>query len=244
MNPEPCTDESPVLALSGLHAHYGGSHVLRGVSLQVRSGEVASLLGRNGAGRSTLLKAAMGLVAPTAGEVSLSGRNVAGLPAHEISRLGMAYVPESRDVFASLTVEQNLELGMQPARPGRHGWTRSQVFDYFPRLKARRHTRAGSLSGGEQQMLALSRALLGNPRVLLVDEPTEGLAPPVVQAVKELLEDVCRAGVAVLLVEQKLVIALEISSRVFLMGHGRVVFEGRPAELAAQPLLAQDWLAV
>ena len=236
--------DTALLRVDDLHAHYGKSHILRGVSFAVGRGEVVSVLGRNGSGRSTTLKAIMGLVAPSAGRVQLNGRPLAGAKPHAICRAGLAYVPEEREVFANLSVDENLRMGEQAPAPGAPRWTMQQMFDYFPRLKERRHTKAGSLSGGEQQMLTICRSLLGNPLVILIDEPTEGLAPKIVAQVAECIQDMRRQGVSVVLVEQKLAIALKVSSRVCVMGHGRIVFEGTPQQLADDDRLLADWLAV
>ena len=233
-----------LLSVENLHAHYGKSHILHGVSFKVARNEVISLLGRNGSGRSTTMKAIMGLVPPSAGQVRLQERELAGARPYAICRAGIAYVPEEREVFANLTVEENLRMGEQPAPPGAHQWTIEQMFDYFPRLKERRDTKAGSMSGGEQQMLTMCRTLLGNPRVILIDEPTEGLAPKIVAQVGECIQDMHAKGVSVVLVEQKLAIALKVSSRVCVMGHGRIVYEGAPQELAANEQLLAEWLAV
>ena len=233
-----------LLQVTGLNAHYGKSHVLRGVDLTVGRGEVLSLLGRNGSGRSTTLKALMGLVPPSAGRVELNGKELAGAAPHTICRAGLAFVPEEREVFANLTVDENLRMGEQPPQAGAVRWTMEQMFDYFPRLKERRRTLAGSLSGGEQQMLTMCRSLLGNPLAILIDEPTEGLAPKIVQQVGECIQDMQRKGVSVLLVEQKLSIALKVSNRVCVMGHGHIVFEGSPEALLADTALQQQWLAV
>ena len=235
---------APLLRLDGLHVHYGKSHILQGVDLEVRQGEVVSLLGRNGSGRSTTMKAIMGLVPPSAGDIRLRTRPLAGLRPHTICRAGVGYVPEEREVFHNLTVEENLRMGEQPPAAGAARWTVAQMFDYFPRLKERRNTRAGSLSGGEQQMVTICRSLLGNPLVLLIDEPTEGLAPKIVEAVRQCILDMRQRGVSVLLVEQKLAIALKVSDRVCVMGHGQIVFEGTPGEVAANDRLLADWLAV
>lgn len=237
-------DTAPLLQVQQLHAHYGKSHILRGVTFDVRRREIVSLLGRNGAGRSTTLKAVMGLVPPTGGAVQFNGRALAGQRPFRINRQGLAFVPEEREVFANLTVDENLRMGEQPAVGGAPPWTLDEVFGYFPRLRERRNTRAGSLSGGEQQMLTLSRSLLGNPLLMLIDEPTEGLAPKIVQAVGEFIQDIHRRGVAVVLVEQKLTIALKMSSRVCVMGHGHIVFDGTPAALKDSPQLMDAWLAV
>ena len=236
--------DTPLLSVRQLHAHYGKSHILHGVTFHVGRNEVVSLLGRNGTGRSTTMKAIMGLVPPTSGSVRLGDRELAGARPCAICRAGVACIPDEREVFANLSVDENLRMGEQPGPPGATTWTVEQMFDYFPRLKERRNTKAGSLSGGEQQMLAMCRSLLGNPLVILVDEPTEGLAPKIVAQVGECIRDLHRRGVSVVLVEQKLAIALKVSTRVCVMGHGRIVFEGTPQELASDKQLLSDWLAV
>lgn len=237
-------DGTELLVLRNLHAHYGKSHILHGVDFDLRKGEVVSLLGRNGSGRSTTLKTVMGIVTPTSGEVCLNGQNLAGRRPYAICRAGIGYVPEERETFANLTVDENLQMGVQRGASQAAHWTPEQMFDYFPRLKERRNTRAGSLSGGEQQMLTMCRSLLGNPLVMLIDEPTEGLAPMIVQQVGEMITDINRRGVSVILVEQKLVIALKVSHRVAVMGHGRIVFEGTPNDLSANATVMEEWLAV
>jgi len=233
-----------LLQVTGLNAHYGKSHILRGVTLAVGRGEVVSLLGRNGSGRSTTLKALMGLVPPSGGSIQLNGKELAGAQPHTICRAGLAFVPEEREVFANLTVDENLRMGEQPAVASAVRWSIEQMFDYFPRLKERRRTLAGSLSGGEQQMLTMCRSLLGNPLAILIDEPTEGLAPKIVQQVAECIQDMQRRGVSVVLVEQKLAIALKVSNRVCVMGHGHIVFEGRPEQLQSDHAMQRQWLAV
>ncbi len=231
-----------MLEVSDLHAYYGQSHILHGVDLRVGEGEIVSLLGRNGVGRSTTCKAIMGLVVPQ-GQVRYRGRDLAGLRPDLVSRAGIGYVPEDRQIFPTLTVRQNLELGLK--RPGRFGrWNFTDVFRLFPNLDARQNTAAGVLSGGEQQMLTMCCTLMGDPELILIDEPTEGLAPKLVEQVGVLLEEIARRGVSVLLVEQKLTIALKISSRLYVMGHGRIVFEGTPAELQANAAMRQEWLEV
>jgi branched-chain amino acid transport system ATP-binding protein len=235
---------SALLEVEGLHAHYDKSHILRGVHLTIGKGEIVSLLGRNGSGRSTTLKAIMGLVPPSAGSVRLDGVELAGVRAFRVARAGLAYVPEEREIFANLTVDENMRIGMQTARRGAPQWTPEQMYGYFPQIKERRDTQAGMLSGGEQQMLTICRSLLGNPRVILIDEPTEGLAPRVVEVVTEVVRDICRQGVAVLLVEQKLTIALRVAERVYVMGPGQIVFEGTPAALRGAPDVRRDWLEV
>lgn len=234
---------SPVLVVDGLHAGYGQSRVLQGVAFELTAGRILALLGRNGSGRSTLARALMGLV-PARGSARWRGHELLGLPPHAIARLGVAYVPESRDVFPRLTVAQNLALGLQPrsTRPTR--WTPEWVFDSFAALAARRDVPAGVLSGGEQQMLSLCRALMGAPELLIVDEPTEGLAPQVVAQVDGLLRELRDQGVAVLLIEQKLDMSLGVADRVAVMGHGRLVFEGAPAQLQAEPAVVSEWLEV
>ena len=233
-----------LLEVEGVHAHYDKSHILHGVHLAIGAGEIVSLLGRNGSGRSTTLKTIMGLVTPSSGAVRLDGVDLAGVRAYRIVRAGLAYVPEEREIFANLTVDENLRIGMQAARHGAPVWTPEQMYSYFPQIEARRNTKAGMLSGGEQQMLTICRSLLGNPRVILIDEPTEGLAPMIVEVVTEVIRDICRQGVAVLLVEQKLTIALRVAARVYVMGHGRIVFEGTPADLRNAPEVRRDWLEV
>lgn len=227
-----------------LHVHYGKSHILHGVTFDLRPGEILGLLGRNGSGRSTTLKAMMGIVPPTSGVVRLDGKDVAGAPPHMISRQGLAFVPEERLVFANLTVLENLMMGLQPARPGSTSWALDDMYTYFPRLKERREQKAGSLSGGEQQMLTICRSLLGNPRAILVDEPTEGLAPKIVEVVTDVIRDIRRHSVAVLLVEQKLTMALKVADRVLVMGHGTIVFEGSPEALRQRPEIRRNWLEV
>ncbi len=233
-----------LLEVRGLHAHYGKSHILHGIDLDVPQSSVVSLLGRNGSGRSTLLKAMMGLVPPSAGTVTLDEVQLVGQRPFDICRQGIGYVPEERLVFPNLTVEENLTMGVQKGVSGAHRWSVDEMYDYFPRLKERRAIRAGYLSGGEQQMLTICRSLLGNPRVLLIDEPTEGLAPKIVEVVMEVILDIGRRGVAVVLVEQKLTIALKVARQVMVMGHGELVFKGTPEELDAHPEIRRNWLEV
>jgi len=233
-----------LLKVEGLHAHYGKSHILYGVDLAVEDASIVSLLGRNGSGRSTTLKSLMGIVPATQGSVRLAGQELTGLRPFEIARAGLGYVPEERLVFPNLTVEENLLMGLQPPRNGSAAWTIEDMYQYFPRLKERRRNKAGTLSGGEQQMLTICRSLLGNPRVLLIDEPTEGLAPKIVDVVMEVILDIRKRGVAVVLVEQKLTIALNVAQKVFVMGHGEIVFEGTPDELRSRPDIRRNWLEV
>ena len=231
-----------MLEVRGLNAWYGKSHILRGVQLDVRAGEIVSLLGRNGVGRSTTLRAIMGLV-QRQGSVKFQGRELSGLKAFQIAHAGLGYVPENRDAFPTLTVRQNLLLGQKSARGGGR-WTMEHTFELFPNLKARANTLAGVLSGGEQQMLTLCRTLMGDPELVMIDEPTEGLAPKLVEQVASFFQEVKKRGISILLVEQKLTIALRISRRLYVMGHGRIVFEGTPAELAANAGVRKEWLEV
>jgi branched-chain amino acid transport system ATP-binding protein len=233
---------SGILEITGLQAFYGKSHILHGVDLRVGEGEIVSLLGRNGVGRSTLVKAVMGQVAAT-GSVRFRGSELLGLKAFQIAHKGVGYVPENRDIFPTLTVEQNLVLGQKKSRPGGR-WTLADMYRMFPRLEERRSVAAGVLSGGEQQMLTLCRTLMGDPDLIMIDEPTEGLAPKIVALVAEYLMALKEKGVSVLLVEQKLAIALDISQRVYVMGHGAIVFEGTPAQLRANEAVRREWLEV
>ena len=231
-----------MLELRDLHAYYGKSHILQGVELHIDEGEIVSLLGRNGVGRSTTCKAIMGLVQPH-GSINFKGKPIAGLRPDQIARAGVGYVPEDRQIFPTLTVQQNLELGL--ARAGKFGrWTYDDAYDLFPNLAARRGNPAGVLSGGEQQMLTMCRTLMGDPDLVIIDEPTEGLAPKLVEQVGRLLDVIAKRGVAILLVEQKLTIALKISRRIYVMGHGHIVFESDPAGLAANAAIRKEWLEV
>jgi branched-chain amino acid transport system ATP-binding protein len=229
-----------MLEVKNLHAFYGKSHVLHGVEMNVQQGEIVSLLGRNGVGRSTTVKAMMGLVEAT-GSVLFKGQQLIGKKAFEVAKCGLGYVPENRDIFPTLTVAQNLELGLK-GKPGR--WSFDDMYKMFPRLKEREKVQAGVLSGGEQQMLTLCRTLMGDPDLIMIDEPTEGLAPKIVELVAEYLKELKNRGVSVLLVEQKLSIALQISQRVYVMGHGNVVFEGTPADLKDNAQIRREWLEV
>jgi branched-chain amino acid transport system ATP-binding protein len=258
------------LKVDNLHAFYGKSHVLHGVTLQVNPGEIVALLGRNGAGRSTMVKTIMGQV-DAKGSVKFGDVELVGRKAYEIAHMGIGYVPENRDIFPKLTVHQNLMLGEKGGKRGAKGrsrapdtpsgggevrsaeaggqqsrprWSFDDMYKMFPRLKERQHTEAGVLSGGEQQMLTLCRTLMGDPDLIMIDEPTEGLAPKIVELVAEYLKELKNRGIAVLLVEQKLAIALEISERCYVMGHGRIVFEGTPAELRGNAYIRKEWLEV
>src|SRR5436189_1049099 len=231
-----------MLNVDNLHAFYGKSHVLHGVHFDVREGEIVALLGRNGSGRSITAKAIMGMVDCT-GTVDWKGQRTLGKKPYEIAHLGIGYVPENRDIFPKLTVHQNLMLGQKSARQAGR-WSFDDMYEMFPRLKERQHTEAGVLSGGEQQMLTLCRTLMGDPELIIIDEPTEGLAPKIVELVAEYLKTLKNRGVSVLLVEQKLTIALEISERCYVMGHGRIVFEGTPADLRSNAYIRKEWLEV
>ncbi len=227
-----------MLEVRDLHAYYGKSHILQGVDLDIAAGEVVSLLGRNGVGRSTTVKAIMGEVPPQ-GTIRFKGQDIAGLPNYRIARCGLGYVPEHRDIFPGLTVRQNLLLGVKDVRrPGK--WRIEGMLEMFPNLAARADTPAGVLSGGEKQMLTVCRTLMGDPELIMIDEPTEGLAPLIVQQVGDLIAKIAQAGVSILLVEQKLSIALRISHRVYVMGHGRIVFEGTPDQLRANEPSARN----
>jgi branched-chain amino acid transport system ATP-binding protein len=231
-----------MLKIDQLHAWYGNSHVLHGVAMQVGAGEIVALLGRNGSGRSTTAKAIMGLV-DAQGSLLWQGRQMAGKKTFEIAQMGLGYVPESRDIFPTLTVEHNLVLGQKAGqKAGR--WSMGDLYAMFPQLKARQHAPAGVLSGGEQQMLTLCRSLMGDPDLIIVDEPTEGLAPQVVKLLGQFLKQLKARGIAVLLIEQKLAIALDVSDRCYVMGHGSVVFEGTPEALRQASAIRREWLEV
>ncbi len=231
-----------MLRVRDLHAYYGKSHILQGVDVDVGENEIVSILGRNGVGRSTTLKAIMGDPQPT-GEITFRGAPVAGRKPHEIAHMGLGFVPEERAIFPTLTVEQNLLLGIKSRQTGGR-WGLDETWQLFPQLKERADAPGGALSGGEQQMLTICRTLMGNPDLIMIDEPTEGLAPQMVERVGELLQEIARRGISILLVEQRLVIAMRISHRVYVMGHGRIVFEGTPAELLANEAVRREWLEV
>ncbi|MCC3305386.1 ABC transporter ATP-binding protein [Sneathiella sp. HT1-7] len=231
-----------MLEVNDLHAFYGKSHILQGVNFHVGEGEIVSLLGRNGVGRSTTIKAIMGEVPPH-GSIKFRGKEISGLREHEIAHLGLGYVPENRDVFPGMTVRQNLIMGIKNMKKkGR--WAMEDMFDMFPNLRERADVDAGVLSGGEQQMLTMCRTLMGDPDLVMIDEPTEGLAPKIVTQVGDLLSEIAKRGVSILLVEQKLAIALRISHRLYVMGHGHMVYEGTPDELKANEQIRKEWLEV
>ena len=231
-----------MLSINNLHAFYGKSHVLHGVSFDIQPGEIVALLGRNGSGRSTTARAIMGLV-DCQGRLDWKGQSIADKKTFQIAHLGIGYVPENRDIFPKLTVHQNLLLGQKGDGKGSR-WSFDDMYAMFPRLKEREHTEAGVLSGGEQQMLTLCRTLMGNPELIIIDEPTEGLAPKIVEQVGDFLKQLKAKGVSVLLIEQKLTIAMDISDRVLVMGHGSIVFTGTPAELKADTYIRREWLEV
>tara|TARA_B100000686_G_scaffold96929_1_gene103709 strand:+ start:1935 stop:2630 length:696 start_codon:yes stop_codon:yes gene_type:complete len=231
-----------MLIVKNLNAFYGKSHILRGVDLNIEKGEIVALLGRNGVGRSTLVKSVMGLVPPQ-GSIKFKGEEIAGLASHNISLKGIGYVPENRDIFPTLTVRENLILGTKdPKVKGQ--WDLNELFNLFPNLKERQDVLGGAISGGEQQMLTMCRCLMGDPELMMIDEPTEGLSPQMIEKVSELLKQISSKGIAILLVEQKLTIALKLSSKVYLMGHGEMVFEGTPKELEKNTKIRKEWLEV
>ncbi len=233
-----------MLEVKDLHAYYGKSHILQGVNLNVQEGEIVALLGRNGVGRSTTCKAIMGEVEPH-GSVMFKGQELAGKKAFEIANIGLGYVPENRDIFPGLTTRQNLILGLKPGQKDEDGrWSMQNMFDMFSNLQERADVEASVLSGGEQQMLTMCRTLIGDPEFIMIDEPTEGLSPQMTQRVAELLQEIAKRKVATLLVEQKLSIAMDIADRVYVMGHGQVVFEGTPAELKDRDDVRKEWLEV
>jgi branched-chain amino acid transport system ATP-binding protein len=231
-----------MLDVRNLEAFYGKSHILHGVQFRVREGEIVSLLGRNGVGRSTTIKAIMGMV-ECEGSVKFRGQEMVGLKTYAIAHRGLGYVPENRDIFPTLTVRQNLLLGQKNAKPSGR-WRAEDMFGLFPRLKERADTAAGVLSGGEQQMLTLCRTLMGDPELVMIDEPTEGLAPKLVEQVAQLFGEIRRRGVSILLVEQKLAIALDISERCYVMGRGQIVFEGTPQDIRRDAAMRKEWLEV
>ncbi len=233
-----------LLTVEDLHAHYGKSHILHGVRLEVDAGEIVCLLGRNGVGKSTTLKSIMGLVAPSRGSVAFKGAGIAGLPPHRIARLGLGYVPEERRIFPTITVRENLLMGLKQASTLNGGWTLERVYEFFPRLKERERQRAGTLSGGEQQMLTIGRTLMGNPELLLLDEPTEGLAPMIVEQVERILSEIHHGGTPVLLVEQSMETAMALAQRVYVMSKGQIVFSGSARELEGNDAVRKQYLEV
>jgi len=233
-----------MLSVTDLHAYYGRAHILQGVSLEARGGEVVALLGRNGAGKSTTLKAIMGLVPPAEGEVSFEGRRIEHLPPHRIARLGLGYVPEERRIFTALTVMENLEVGRQPARAGLPPWSEQRLFALFPNLAELRERPGGRMSGGEQQMLTIARTLMGNPTCVLLDEPSEGLAPIIVAEMAKSIRALKGEGLSVLLCEQNLRFCEAIADRAYIIEKGQIRFGGTMAELAADQSLREQYLSV
>ena len=233
-----------MLEVKDLNAYYGKSHILRGVNFHISKGEIVALLGRNGVGRSTTCKAIMGEVAPI-GSIKFKEEEIAGRKAFEIAKLGLGYVPENRDVFPGLTTKQNLQLGIKPGQDVDNSrWSLEDMYNLFENLKNRADVEASFLSGGEQQMLTMCRTLMGDPEVIMIDEPTEGLSPQMTKRVADLLNEISSRGVSILLVEQKLAIAMKISQRVYVMGHGQIVFEGTPEELENRDDIRKEWLEV
>jgi branched-chain amino acid transport system ATP-binding protein len=237
-----------LLEVKDLNTFYGMSHVLQGISLNVDHGEIVTLLGRNGMGKSTTLKSVMGLVKPNSGSVVFEGKNITGNPPYKVARAGIGYVPEERRIFPNLSVMDNLLLGIKGGKISDPDdpkvWTADRIFQHFPKLKERAQQKGRFLSGGEQQMLTVGRSLMGNPKLLLVDEPTEGLAPLLVMEVRDMLEGIHKAGVSILLVEHNIKVALSLASRVYLMGKAHIGFAGTPAELEAQPETKSKYLEV
>jgi branched-chain amino acid transport system ATP-binding protein len=234
-----------VLRVEGVDAYYGLSHVLQGVSLSVGPGEAVALLGRNGAGKTTTLKTIMAVVRARRGRVTWNGADITGLPPYRIVQLGIGYVPEERRIFPTITVRENLLMGLKPgARPREGGWTLDRVYQFFPRLRERERQRAGTLSGGEQQMLTMGRTLMGDPDLLLVDEPTEGLAPMIVEQVEHILSEIHKGGTPVLLVEQAMDTALALAQRAYVMSKGQIVFSGSVQDLQGNDEVRRQYLEV
>jgi len=234
-----------LLELKDLHTYYEESHILQGVSLNVDHGEIVCLLGRNGVGKSTTLKSVIGLVEPRSGKVVFKGRNIAGIPPYTIAKLGVGYVPEERRIFPTLTVRENLVMGVKPGQKSNgDGWTVGKVYKYFPALQARDNQRGGHLSGGEQQMLTIARTLMGNPEVLLIDEPTEGLAPLIVEAVEQVIRDIHQHGTPILLVEQNMRVALRLAGRIYVISKGKIVFQGTCQGLKEAHEIREKYLEV
>ena len=231
-----------MLKVKNLHSYYGKSHILQGINLSIEEGEIVSLLGRNGVGRSTFIKTIMGMV-QSEGSILFNNKGILGRPIHEIANLGIGYVSENRDIFPDLTVQENLELGKKENKYGIK-WSLEELFDLFPNLKNRKDVAGGALSGGEQQMLTISRSLMGNPNLIMIDEPTEGLSPQMVDKVEQLIRKIASKGVAILLVEQKLTIAFKLSNRLYVMGHGKIVYEGTSQEILKNDNVIKEWLEV
>lgn len=236
-----------LLEVSGLNTYYGQSHALNNVSFNIGEGEVVALLGRNGMGKSTVLKSLMGLTRPRSGKIIFKGKDICGFNPHKIARTGIGYVPEERRIFPTLSILDNLKMGIKDGKLDRsdpNAWTFEKIFEFFPFMKERTHQKGGHLSGGEQQMLTISRTLMGNPRLLLVDEPTEGLSPIMVQAVSDVLNEVRRCGISILLVEHNFKMAMSVADRVYLMGKAHIGYSGSTGDLAADPDARARYLEV
>jgi len=234
-----------LLEVKDLNTYYGESHVLQGISLALDQGEIVALLGRNGMGKSTTLKSLMGLVKPRSGEVIFRGKDIAGYPPYKVAKAGIGYVPEERRIFASLSVLENLSMGIKAEKAGKdNGWSLDRIFEHFPLLKKRSSSKGSHLSGGEQQMLAIGRTLMGNPELLMVDEPTEGLSPLLVKEVRDMVADINKAGVSILLVEHNLKVATSLADRMYLMGKAHIGFTGNVQDLEAQPEIREKYLEV
>ena len=234
-----------VLEVKELNTFYDQSHILQGISLGVDQGEIVCLLGRNGVGKSTTLKSIIGLVSPHSGEIIFKGRNVAGLPPYTISKLGVGYVPEDRRIFPTLSVRENLIMGIKPGQKSNgDGWSIEKVYKYFPTLEKRDKQRGAHLSGGEQQMLTIARTLMGNPDVILIDEPTEGLAPLIVATVEQVIQDIHKHDIPVLLVEQNMRVALRLAGRIYVISKGKIVFQGTSQELKGAQEVREKYLEV
>jgi len=234
-----------LLEVKDLNTYYGESHVLQGISLALDQGEIVALLGRNGMGKSTTLKSLMGLVKPRSGEIIFRGKDIAGYPPYKVARAGIGYVPEERRIFASLSVLENLSMGVKAEKAGKdNGWSLDRIFEHFPLLKKRSSSKGSHLSGGEQQMLAIGRTLMGNPELLMVDEPTEGLSPLLVKEVRDMVADINKAGISILLVEHNLKVATSLADRMYLMGKAHIGFTGNVQDLEAQPEIREKYLEV
>jgi len=234
-----------LLEVKDLNTYYGASHVLQGISLALDQGEIVALLGRNGMGKSTTLKSIMGLVKPRSGEVIFRGKDIAGYPPYKAARAGIGYVPEERRIFPNLSVLDNLSMGVKAGKAGKdNGWSLDRIFEHFPLLKERSNSKGAHLSGGEQQMLAIGRTLMGNPELLMVDEPTEGLSPILVKEVRDMIADINKAGVSILLVEHNLKVAMSLANRIYLMGKAQIGFAGDVQELEAKPEIREKYLEV
>ncbi len=234
-----------LLEIREINTFYGESHILQGISLNVDSGETVSILGRNGVGKTTTLKSIIGLLIPRSGSILFDGKEISGLPPYEIANIGIGYVPEDRRIFPKLTVRENLLIGIKPGQKReKEGWTVEKFYDYFPNLKDRDKQKGAYLSGGEQQMLTIARSLMGNPGILLLDEPTEGLAPKIVARLEEVIQDIHQHGVAILLVEQNMQVVLRLATRLYVMSKGTIVFDGTAQELEKGHDIRQKYLEV